>query len=353
MRKHGALRGAVAAACLDVALLAVLASGATAATLNVCVPEKEGAAVDTPKAGVCKPKYNESRLLPQAEAEELEKIKQDIKYVASGVGGKTTIQFAGANVQIVNGEGKTETTNGAGNLVIGYDQTQQFVNGMLFKEATQTGSHNLVLGAMNSDTSYGSVVGGYYNRAFGPETTVFGTANEASGEDASATGGVDNRSTARGSSVSGGAGNVAEKEESSVTGGDSNTASEELSSVTGGFANTAKGRYASVSGGTNNEATESGASVSGGHNSKAGGEDASVSGGLNNEATASQSSVSGGQLNGANGENASVTGGLKDHATKLNSWAGGGQDDEATEELASILGGFAGIESTRQGVKFG
>lgn len=56
------------------------------------------------------------------------------------VGGKPTIRLSGANVQIPNGEGSTNTTNGAGNLIIGYDENPQ----------TQTGSHNLIGGPGSS-----------------------------------------------------------------------------------------------------------------------------------------------------------------------------------------------------------
>jgi hypothetical protein len=40
------------------------------------------------------------------------------------------------NVQLVNGEGHTATTNGEGNLVLGYDENP----------GEQTGSHDLVVG---------------------------------------------------------------------------------------------------------------------------------------------------------------------------------------------------------------
>src|SRR5438067_10562765 len=44
-------------------------------------------------------------------------------YVASGVGGKPTVQFAAVNVQIVSGSGATDgAVNGEGNLVLGYDE---------------------------------------------------------------------------------------------------------------------------------------------------------------------------------------------------------------------------------------
>jgi hypothetical protein len=47
-------------------------------------------------------------LLSKSEQETLKSILPYIKFVASGVGGKPTIQISGANVQIVNGEVSTE-----------------------------------------------------------------------------------------------------------------------------------------------------------------------------------------------------------------------------------------------------
>jgi hypothetical protein len=47
-------------------------------------------------------------VLSQPEQETLKSILPYVKYVASGVGGKPTIQISGANVQIVNGEVSTE-----------------------------------------------------------------------------------------------------------------------------------------------------------------------------------------------------------------------------------------------------
>jgi hypothetical protein len=44
----------------------------------------------------------------------LKSIVPYMKYVASGVGGKPTIQFSGVNVQIVNGKGKTAIVDGVG-----------------------------------------------------------------------------------------------------------------------------------------------------------------------------------------------------------------------------------------------
>lgn len=64
-------------------------------------------------------------------------------FISSGVGGKPTVQFSAVNVQIVNGMASEATTNGEGNLVVGYNE----------KGGAQTGSHNLVLGGSNSYTT--------------------------------------------------------------------------------------------------------------------------------------------------------------------------------------------------------
>jgi Collagen triple helix repeat (20 copies) len=135
-------------------------------------------------------------LLSKSEQETLKSILPYVKYVASGVGGKPTIQLSGANVQIVNGEGSTEATNGAGNLVIGYDENQN-------KEA-QTGSHNLVVGPEQRYTSYGAILGGRDNKALGPYDFVVGVANKASNEGSSVSGGFENTASFEFSSIFGG-----------------------------------------------------------------------------------------------------------------------------------------------------
>jgi hypothetical protein len=135
-------------------------------------------------------------LLSQSEQETLKSILPYVKYVASGVGGKPTIQFSGANMQIVNGEGSTEATNGAGNLVIGYDENPN-------KEA-QTGSHNLVVGPEQRYTSYGAIIGGRDNKALGPYDFVVGIANKAGNEGSSVSGGFENTAGFEFSSIFGG-----------------------------------------------------------------------------------------------------------------------------------------------------
>ena len=135
-------------------------------------------------------------ILSQSEQETLKSILPYVKYVATGVGGKPTIQFSGANVQIVNGEGSTKTTNGAGNLIVGYDENPH--------TEPQTGSHNLVIGPEQRYSSYGSILGGRNNKALAPYDFVAGIANTATGEGASVSGGFENTAAFKLSSIFGG-----------------------------------------------------------------------------------------------------------------------------------------------------
>jgi hypothetical protein len=82
------------AACAVLGLLAFAAGTAIAATLQVCVPEAAGTAVVTPKpSGACKSAYTKTKLLPEAEEQELETILPYVKYVAAGVAGKPRSRY--------------------------------------------------------------------------------------------------------------------------------------------------------------------------------------------------------------------------------------------------------------------
>ena len=148
------------------------------------------------------------------------------------------VQFRGVNVQIVNGLGTTPTTNGAGNLIIGYNEDDGNARGTCtvsgpvssFEEfctaaggtftRSLNGSHNLVVGLANGYSSYGGIVVGNENLI----SAAF--ANVSAGIDNTASGGF-----------------------SSVLGGEGNTASGDSSTVSGGFGNTASSGHGSVSGG--------------------------------------------------------------------------------------------------------
>jgi hypothetical protein len=339
MKRLG-LAGMVLVAALSTMVGTAIGSGG----VTLCVPSKEGQDLATPVKGKCKAGFvlqelgaegregKEGKQGPEGKneltAEEIALLKgllPHINYIASGIGGKPTIQFTGVNVQVVSGAGKTSApVNGAGNLIIGYDEGP----------GTQTGSHNLMLGTGQSYTSYGAIIGGLDNTASGPNTFVVGERDTASAAHGSVSGGQSNTASGTGgASVSGGGGNTAEGEGASVSGGSGNTAEQGLSSVSGGGDNRAKGYGSSVSGGIDNAASGAGWS--------------SVSGGAGNEATWFFSSVSGGTLNDADGPGSSISGGEENHAGGESllgynpgpSSISGGRHNEAFGSWSSISGG--------------
>jgi hypothetical protein len=191
------------------------------------------------------------------------------------------IFFDGVNVHVRSGSGATNgdtgsgpSVNGLGNIIVGYDEARTV-------DSNKTGSHNLVVGPQNNYSSYGGLVAGVRNWAFGPNT-----------------------------SVSGGFNNAAAGEFSSVSGGEANRAFQTSSSISGGFNNEARGEFSSVSGGVGNEANDVASSVSGGEGNTASGYISSVSGGEGNTASGDYSSVSGGNGRTASGNHDWVAGSL-------------------------------------------
>jgi hypothetical protein len=216
---------------LATALLTTVASAWAEAPTTICVPEHASSQVlSTNTKGECPSKviskttvkYKVEALPGTAELEKLDKLLPHVSYVESGVGGKPTIQFSGVNVQVVNGEGKTASTNGEGNLVIGYDEGS----------AAQTGSHNLILGEEQTVTSYGGIVGGSFNSITAPGASVLsGTSNTASGPFAVVLTGSTNRAKGTHSWVGGGEVDEADARLSSVFGGFAIVASQEYEAV--------------------------------------------------------------------------------------------------------------------------
>lgn len=134
------------------------------------------------------------------------------------------VYFVGCNVHIQNGKDDTETTNGVGNLIIGYNEEPTYP-----QDGERDGSHNLVIGDQNRYTAAAGLVVGYrseirgdYAAAIGGErigaygagavaiggnlnqaeadrsTAIAGYGNEAKGEDSAAIGGYFNEVTAEG-----------------------------------------------------------------------------------------------------------------------------------------------------------
>ena len=140
----------------------------------------------------------------------------------------SNLLFTGMNLQIVNGQDATVSSNSVGNVIIGYNEDTGNVE-------ARNGSHYLIIGDEHSYTGYAGIVAGLHNASSGPYASVL------AGKD-----------------------NSAEDSGASVSGGSDNTAAGRYASVSGGFMNTASGKWASVSGGTGNNAAGDSSSILGG-----------------------------------------------------------------------------------------
>ncbi|HMF97069.1 MAG TPA: hypothetical protein VKE96_22380, partial [Vicinamibacterales bacterium] len=155
--------------------------------------------------------------------------------------GPDDVTITGANLRIVNGVGSTDIANGVGNLIVGYDESRQELDGCSGSTAgfctdRRTGSHDVVVGRFNNFSSFGRL--------------VIGEVNEISGRFSSVSGGGTNTAVGDYSSVSGGGGNAAFGKNSSISAGVNNRAIGFLSSVIGGLRNEAFGLGSTMSGGT-------------------------------------------------------------------------------------------------------
>ena len=110
-----------------------------------------------------------------------------------------TVRFTGCNVQVVNGLDDAETINGAGNLIVGYNEPP--LPGGPSPEPDRTGSHNIVGGNENNYGSYGGLVVGSTNTISGVYASVSGGEhNMASGIKSSVSGGRCNKASGGSSS---------------------------------------------------------------------------------------------------------------------------------------------------------
>jgi len=195
------------------------------------------------------------------------------------VNGQPTVRVAAANLQIVNGMDKTDSKNGVGNLIIGYDELRPDTGTKQCSQATfappnlqslkytlydqagceaanavfavnhKSGSHNLVVGPYHNYSSYGGAVMGTQNSiAYYYANVTGGQLNVAAGIAASITGGNNNLAYTF-ASVNGGENNIAEGENAVVSAGAYNLAIGKDSAVSGGIVNTARGQGSTVSGG--------------------------------------------------------------------------------------------------------
>ena len=203
-------------------------------------------------------------------------LERTLTHIASvtGPGGLPEVVITGANLRLVNSLRATATSNGLGNLLVGYNEPREGEN-------VRTGSHNVVVGQGHNFSSFGGLVVGRQNEIRGAFATVSGGFdNTASGESAAVSGGLFNRASGESAAVSGGFDNTASGSAASVCGGDGNTARGSAASVCGGHGNTASGHTAAISGGQANTASGFISSVSGGRNQTARGDFDWVAGSL-------------------------------------------------------------------------
>lgn len=215
-------------------------------------------------------------------------------YVTVQTAGTPKVVFSGVNVQIVNGLGRTDSINGLGNLIIGYDKERSPVS-PAFQECSiggtvtwandinynsqlctaaggvmatnhKNGSHYLIVGDEHNYSQYSGVVFGHRNTSNRAWATVTGGhQNHAGGEAASVSGGQRGLAQGTWSSITGGLLNYADGAGSSVNGGERNAATARAgASICGGVQNAASGDYSHVSGGMNNAAQFGISSILGG-----------------------------------------------------------------------------------------
>lgn len=146
----------------------------------------------------------------------------------------TDLFIEGVNLHVRSGSGSTiGAVNGRGNLIIGYNEASA-------SGSARTGSHNLVMGRLNSYESYGGIVGGVSNRISGSFASVLsGDSNVASASGGVIVSGLQNTVSGTRSVVISGWRNNAGGLDSAVLGGDSNVTQVSDSTVAGGQSQTA------------------------------------------------------------------------------------------------------------------
>jgi hypothetical protein len=160
----------------------------------------------------------------------------------------STVRVIG-NLQIVNGLGRTDTTNGCGNLIVGYNETS------LASPSARTGSHNIILGRYHSHASYACLLTGERNfaTANAPSSCVVGGSESHVEADRSVVvGGRENNANSAGCVIVGGEDNGANGANYSVVvGGGQNRTAAPASSIFGGGGNTTNGQGSTILGGVN------------------------------------------------------------------------------------------------------
>jgi len=105
--------------------------------------------------------------------------------------GNTAAVFSGVNLHVNNASGDTDTVNGLGNLIVGYDeettntwetcadgfysdQTLCESNGEIWAASHKSGSHNLIVGRRHNYSQAGGMLAGASNNVLASYSTVIG-----------------------------------------------------------------------------------------------------------------------------------------------------------------------------------
>jgi hypothetical protein len=275
---------------------------------------------------------------------EITAIQNTLKYVTTT---GTDMVISGANLHIVNGTADTATTNGLGNLIVGYNEKRNDTP----NTDVRTGSHNLILGSANSYSSYSGIIAGRHNTITGNFACVQGGfGSTASGAYANVCGGNGNIASNTYSFVGGGEVNTASGLASSVTGGQGNKATAQSSAVGGGNGNTASGQYANIGGGYENTASGPYSFIGGGQGDTTAGSASSITGGNGNKATVADSTIVGGQSNIANGIYSTILGGKSNTSTTQYEIVPLSTNTVVNGELAAINTSIGGINTSITGI---
>src|SRR5262249_49764523 len=119
----------------------------------------------------------------QARVDALEALLSGVTRTDDQMG--STLLFTGMNLQVVNGSGSTNTPNGLGNVIIGYNRPRNGVT-------DRRGSHDLVIGDSHVYAGTSGVVVGRWNDLRGANSFVSGELNGVSGGDSFVAGGQEN-----------------------------------------------------------------------------------------------------------------------------------------------------------------
>jgi hypothetical protein len=154
--------------------------------------------------------------------------------------------LTGMNFQVVSGSGDTDgDTNGTGNIVIGYDESDD-------NNDQKDGSHNLIIGRFHSYEGYGGIVAGEDNEVTGASSSILGgTRNEVSGDGSVIVSGRESRVEADTSVIVAGENNVTKGRSCVITAGALNLCTGLAGLVDGGTANFCSGNGSVIGGGSN------------------------------------------------------------------------------------------------------